>query len=191
MRRTWKTVVTTLAGAGLLLGGGAAAADDTRSPSKHDVTQSPTSASAVVPTGTKPGSPPCKATSGNLVGIYKNKKWATLEIYWDGANKTNCAYLRHGPKVPAGKRQTYVFLETCKTSTKGKSCWYISTRPPYTDEDLGPYTSYAGKVSVKGVGKGGKPKCIYAYGAVKAKGKWREIDINGRKTFLEKGNHCG
>ncbi|MQA83748.1 MAG: hypothetical protein GEV03_03695 [Streptosporangiales bacterium] len=187
MHRTWKTALTTLAAAGLLLGGAATAAsagspDGTSS--EHELSASE---SAAVPAGTLPGSPPCKATLGNLLATYKHGKWAKLEIYWDNAHKTNCAYLRHGPKVPDGQHETYVLLFTCKTSTKGKPCKAIKYDPPRYDYDGGPYTTYAGKVSVKAAGK-----CIFARGAVKAGGEWRRIDSLGRKGLKDpKGNHCG
>ncbi|MQA87905.1 MAG: hypothetical protein GEV03_25590 [Streptosporangiales bacterium] len=203
MRRTWKTALTTLATlamAGLLLGGGAAMASaDSPGAGEPPTDLPPGSASPAVSDGTLPGSPNCKASPGNLVGAYKNGKWATLEIYWDGKRKANCAFLRHGPKVPDGGHMTGVRIWTCKSSKKGEPCGRVSDEavdddPPYYDVDVGEdYTTYAGKVSVKGVGKGGKPKCVYAYGYVRAKGKWHSIDINGKtdRDAPARGNHCG
>jgi hypothetical protein len=46
--------------------------------------------------------PTCNATAANLVGSYRYRDLIELDVYWDAANGTNCAYAYHGPDVPRG-----------------------------------------------------------------------------------------
>ena len=136
--------------------------------------------------------PTCNATLGNLVATYKNGNWATLEVFWDNANGTNCAFLRHGSAAPSGKIFTFVSLWTCTTNTAGAAC---NPRGPadsrYQKTDRGNFESFAGKVVVDG-----RDRCIYAWGGVDTNGDGaadRHIDVNNstNPASQARGAHCG
>lgn len=109
---------------------------------------------------------------------YRNGNYITLQVYWDGANGTNCAYLRHGSAAPGGRIRTFVHLWTCTTATPGAFC---TARGPlgsrYQDRDIDYYYDYAGKVTVDG-----RDRCIYAWGGIDTNGDGsfdRYIDTSG------------
>jgi hypothetical protein len=72
--------------------------------------------------------PTCNATAGNLVGSCRNGNYVELDIYWGGADGTNCAYLRHGSSAPGGRINTFVDLLTCTTSASGAYCDWPALR---------------------------------------------------------------
>lgn len=170
VRRTWTMLLVGLAMIFSVVGGGTPATADEVAPSAY---------------------PTCNATQANLSATYENGNWITLEIYWDGANGTNCAYLRHGSAAPSGAIYTFVDLWTCTTATQGASC---TPRGPlgsrYRDRDEGNFHEYAGKVTVDG-----RDRCIYAWGGIDTNGNGladRFIDVNGSTDPAAPalGKHC-
>ena len=129
-------------------------------------------------TGTASAAYPTCSTA-NRISTDRNSTFATLDVYYDAANGTNCAFLRHGSSIPAGEWHTSVEIWTCTTNTPGAICdprGAVGTR--YWARDTGNFASYAGKVTVDGRGR-----CIYAYGAVDSNRDGstdKYIDINGQ-----------
>jgi hypothetical protein len=141
-------------------------------------------------TGTASAAYPTCST-GTRISTDRNSTFATLEVYYDAANGTNCAYLRHGSSIPSGSWLTSVEIWACTTNTPGAICeprGANGTR--YWNVDIGHYSSYAGKVTIDG-----RARCIYAYGAVDSNRDGatdKYIDINGKTASQEqpRAAHC-
>ncbi|GAA4077861.1 hypothetical protein [Actinomadura miaoliensis] len=98
---------------------------------------------------------------------HANTTIGELVLYWNAANKTNCARMNHLGPTRGVRLRTAVWLAACR-ERRGSTCTPVAGSPKAED---GVYASYAGPVTVHAAGR-----CVHAAGDIYYQGAKRHVD---------------